>query len=303
MVGIINNIFNNLISERSDHHEIEKMLLGKILINEYNKKDSIDNFSEIEFKVFSQFGEDGIIQWIINKLQISNKSFIEFGIGNYTESNTRFLLMNNNWKGLIFDCDKKNIETLHNDEIYWKYDLTAECVLITKENINELFLQNGFKGDIGLLSIDIDGNDYWIWDSINVISPQIVICEYNSVFGDQHAVTIPYNPEFNRTKAHFSNLYWGASLPALCMLAETKGYDFIGSNSAGNNAFFIRKDCSRSFQKISAKQGYVKSKFRESRDQSGKLTFISGDERLKVIGEMGVYEIQSKSIIKIKNLF
>lgn len=303
MIGLLNKIFNNVISETRDHKEIEKILLGKILINEYKKKQNIDNLSEVEFKVFSQFGEDGIIQWIVSKLQISNKSFIEFGVGDYRESNTLFLLMNNNWKGLIFDCNKKNIDSIINDEEYWKYDLTAGCELITKENINELFLQNGFKGDIGLLSIDIDGNDYWIWDAIKVISPQIVICEYNSVFGDQHAITIPYSHMFNRTKAHYSNLYMGASLPALCMLADTKGYDFIGSNSAGNNAFFVRKDCSGPFQKISAKQGYIKSNFRESRDLSGKLTLISGNERLKLIEEMDVYDIQRESILKIKNLF
>jgi hypothetical protein len=295
-------LLDRLIPNRCYNHEADKILLGKLLINQNNNKNAVDYFSEIEFKIFSQFGEDGIIQWIINKLQITNKSFIEFGVGNYLESNTRFLLENNNWKGFIIDGDKKNIEFIKKNAIYWEYDLTAECAFITRENINDLFLDHGFQGDIGLLSIDIDGNDFWIWEVIDVISPQIVICEYNSVFGDTYAITVPYHPEFNLTRAHYSNLYWGVSLPALCILAETKGYDFIGSNSAGNNAFFIRKDCSGPFQKISAKQGYVRSNYRESLDQSGNLTYVSGNERLKVIEEMEVYDIQSKTVKKISDL-
>jgi hypothetical protein len=295
-------IFFNFL-RRDTHSDAEKILLAKFLISNNNKITTIEHFEEIEFSVFSQFGEDGIIQWIINKIPHINKKFVEFGVENYRESNTRFLLINNNWRGLVFDSEKAFIKAIQKEDLYWKHDLTAECEFITKENINDIILKKGFNGEIGLLSIDIDGNDYWVWEAINVISPQIVICEYNSVFGGQFAITIPYSPEFDRTKAHYSNLYWGASLAAFCNLAEKKGYDFVGSNSTGINAFFVRKDCSGPFQKISAKDGYVESKIRDSRSPSGKLTFLSGKERLKEIEEMEVYDIESKSIVKIQDLF
>lgn len=282
--------------------DIQKLLLAKILVENIRNKKNIDKLSEVEFKVFSQFGEDGIIQLLINNIPIKNEIFIEFGVENYKESNTRFLLINNNWKGLLIDSDEKSINYIKNDDIYWKHDIKAVCELITKENINSIFSSNGFEGDIGLLSIDIDGNDYWIWEAIEVVNPRIVICEYNSVFGCKDAVTIPYEPNFNKTKAHFSNLYFGASLLALCYLANKKGYIFIGCNNAGNNAFFVRKDFASTFKKINIKDGYVYAKFRQSRDKKGKLTYISGKNKKRIIEDLEVYNIKTGEKIKIKNL-
>ena len=149
-----------LISDIKRDIDIEKILLGKILIENIRNKKNIDKLSEVEYKVFSQFGEDGIIQYLINSIPIENKIFIEFGVENYKESNTRFLLINNNWKGLLIDSDEKSINSIKNDDIYWKHDIKAVCEFITKENINSIFSSNGFEGDIGLLSIDINGNDY-----------------------------------------------------------------------------------------------------------------------------------------------
>src|SRR2546426_1077469 len=169
---------------------------------------------------------------------------------------------------------------IKNDEVSLKYDLTAVCRFISRENINEVISSAGLAGDVGLLSIDIDGNDYWVWEAINIISPCIVICEYNSVFGSRHAISVPYDQKFHRTRAHYSNLYFGASLPALCVLAERKGYDFVGANSAGVNAFFVRKDLSHGLPKLGAEAGYVFSHIRESKDVHGNLTHVSGLERL-----------------------
>ena len=132
--------------------------------------------------------------------------------------------------------------------------------------------------------------DYWIWESINIISSRSVICENNSVFGYKESVTIPYAEEFNRTRAHHSNLYFGVSLKALCILAEKKGYVFVGSNKSGMNAFFVRKDISSGMIPITCEEGYVKSKVRESRDESGHLTHISGDNRIKLIGDKVVVD-------------
>src|SRR5204863_3105813 len=136
-----------------------------------------------------------------------------FGVENYTEANTRFLLVNDNWKGLIIDGSEANIQYVKDDDIFWGFDLVAKPAFITRDNINELMSSSSFSGEIGLLSIDIDGNDYWIWECINAVNPIIVICEYNSVFGNERAVSVPYQSDFIARNAHFSQLYFGASLP------------------------------------------------------------------------------------------
>jgi hypothetical protein len=297
----IPNLYDHFLLQKQC--EVNSLLLAKQLIHRNKSLSSIDSLTEVEFKVFSQWGEDGIIQYLINSIKINNKVFIEFGVENYLEANTRFLLINDNWKGLIIDSDKNNVSSIKSDPLYWRYDLTAHCDFITRDNINSIFSQNGITGDIGVLSIDIDGNDYWVWEAIDIVSPRIVICEYNSLFGDEHTITIPYNKKFNRTKAHFSNLYFGASLPAICRLAEQKGYDFIGSNSAGSNAFFIRKDLSHRLNILTAKQGYVRTNVRESMDENGSRTYLSSNKGLKIISHLPVVDVCTGKSVVFKKLF
>ena len=159
------------------------MIIGKMLANEIRKAGLLENLLDAEFKVFSQWGDDGIIQYLVNQLDIPVKNFIEFGVEDYTEANTRFLLLNNNWSGLVMDCSEENVAYIKNDDIYWKHDLTAICAFVTAENINKTISEAGFTGEIGLLHIDVDGNDYWIWKAIDIVSPIIAIIEYNSLFG------------------------------------------------------------------------------------------------------------------------
>lgn len=286
------------------NYDVHKSLLlnGKILSTLNNQKENIANLDEVEFQVFSQRGEDGVIQYIINKIEIPNKIFVEFGVETYTESNTRFLLMNNNWSGLVIDGSKKNIDFIKNDFIYWKYDITAVESFITKDNINNLISNYTKKEDIGLLSVDIDGNDYWVWEAIETIKPRVVVCEYNSVFGPTEKVTVPYKENFIRSKEHYSELYFGASLAAFCDLADKKGYDFIGTTSAGVNAYFVRKDLSSPFKKYSSKDGFNESDNRDSKDKKGGLLFLRHSERIKEIEHLLVYELVSGKIQQIKTL-
>jgi len=257
---------------------------------------------QLEFRVFSQFGEDGIIQFLINNVEIPNKTFVEFGVEDYTESNTRFLLVNNNWRGLVMDGSSLNIEFIQRDPIYWRHNLTAVCSFITKDNINDSIRNAGFEGDIGLLSIDIDGNDYWVWDAITAISPRIVVIEYNSVLGSSLKLTVPYDPAFVRGKAHYSHLYFGASLAALCDLGSRKGYYFVGCNANGNNAFFIRNDLKTSLPRKTTQEGYVESQFREARDQEGRLTFASGGDRLLKIKDQEFIDLHSNKRVLLREV-
>jgi hypothetical protein len=257
--------------------------LGRVELRQLeNQRDESLDFHE--YQVYSQWGEDGIIQFLIKNILIKKRIFVEFGVETYEQSNTRFLLVNDNWSGLIIDGSQENILKIKNDEVYWNYNLKAICSFVSKENINELLIKNGLSGEIGLLSIDIDGNDYWIWDAINVINPEIVIVEYNYRFGDSAAVTIPYQDDFVREKAHYSMIYFGASLKALCLLAKRKGYFFVGCSSNGVNAFFVREDKSNSIlREITAEQGYKVGQFCETRNKEGIQVKMSPEEEVKLL--------------------
>ena len=260
-----------------------------------NRQLDIDHKSNIvgsEFRVFSQWGEDGIIQHLLRSIEVSRKIFVEFGVQNYTESNTRFLLINNNWSGLVIDGGSEEVAYIKNDPIYWQYNLKAVNTFITKDNINQIFAENGIQGEIGLLSVDIDGNDYWVWQAIDSVNPAIVVSEYNFRFGANRSVTVPYDANFVRTQAHHSNIYFGASLRALCSLADKKGYAFLGCNSAGVNAFFVRKDLKPDHIKaLSVEEGYVAGKFRESCNQEGELIFLNLEEEQKILESLPLVEV------------
>ena len=275
------------------------LLAGRLASWQNRDKKQVRNLGDVEFRIFSQWGEDGIIDWLVEHLPIDKKIFVEFGVENYQEANTRFLLQNRNWRGLVFDGNQGYMESVRKEEIYWRYDINAVSAFITRDNINDLFLENGISGDIGLLSIDIDGNDYWVLEAIDVISPRILICEYNPILGDLHAITVPYHPEFDRLQAHHCGLYFGASIKAVRQLAEQKGYSFAGTCSNGINAFFVRNDIFGSISdKISCKKAFP-SRHRDARDQEGNLVFTAGLKRADLIKKMPVIDVGngSKNIV------
>ena len=244
---------------------------------------NLGDLAEVEFSAFSQWGEDGIVDWLVSRMPALPQTFIEFGVEDYKESNTRLLLQLRNWQGLVMDCSESHIRDIRDQDIYWRYGLNAECAFINQDNINSLLEAGGMVGAVGLLSVDIDVNDYWIWKSIEVVSPAIVAIEYNAVLGDLHALTIPYQVDFKRTNAHHSNLYFGASLPALIQLGKQKGYTFVGTTSTGCNAFFVKNDLAENVTPaLSGAWGYP-SNVREARDENSKLLFLGGAARAREI--------------------
>jgi hypothetical protein len=261
---------SNYAAELADYKN-PKVNLGRLQATLNNACKNQLHLNDVEFRVFSQFGDDGIIQFLVQKMPIRFKTFIEFGVEDYRESNTRFLLVNNYWSGFVIDGSEDNVSRIKSDHIYHFFDLKATCRFIDKENIRELMLQSGFREEVGILSVDIDGNDYWIWETIDTRA-SIVICEYNGLFGFEESVSIPYDPGFVRGNRYPFNFY-GTSLSALQKLAVKKGYFFIGCNSAGNNAYFIsehlRDQCP--FPELSVKEGFVFPSFSESRSENGDM--------------------------------
>ena len=247
--------------------------------------ESIRSLQDVEFRVFSQWGEDGIIDWLIERAAMPPKlhTFVEFGVDKYVEANTRFLLENREWRGLVMDGDPALVAGLKRGAVFWRHDLKAMSAFITSENINQLLTNAGYSGDIGLLSIDVDGNDYWIWQAIDTVRPILCICEYNAVFGDLHAVSVPYNPTFLRGQSHFGRrCYFGASIAALRSLAAQKGYKFLGTTLAGNDAFFVREDYASAIAGALENVIACPSRFRESRDPTGQLSFVGGGNRFRL---------------------
>lgn len=283
-----------------------RLLIGECLLElKRNLWNSVsftpNNWDELGFKVFSQSNEDGLIQYFINHIEIPNKTFIEFGVDDYLESNTRFLLLHNNWSGLVMDGSKEKMDALRESVLCWKYDLKAINAFITKDNINELICSRRFDEEVGILSIDIDGNDYWVWEAINCIRPYIVICEFNSIFGSAANVSIPYKADFFRLDAHFSGLYFGASLGAYVYLAKKKGYKLVCLNQMGHNAFFVREDVECSLPEVPINLAWREAKYRESRDEKGNRTFLSHQEGLEVIGDKEVVDVIDGSLKKIQD--
>ena len=302
-MALLKNIarkFADVIVNNLKKDETELLALGALLSKQQWLLNS-PHFNDYEFKIFSQWGDDGLIQYLIKNIKIENEVFIEFGVEDYSESNTRFLMMNNNWKGFVMDGSEENMTKLRNQDWYWKYSLKNKAVFITKENINGLLAETGLK-NIGLLHIDLDGNDAHILSELDlaVLNPAIIIMEYNAVFGKERAISVPYDKDFYRTNKHYSNLYFGASLVALTYIANKKGYGLIGCTLAGNNAYYVQKNLlSDKIREKTVEEAFILSKARESRNKDYSLSFLDGEERYEMIKGMDVINVKTNEMEKL----
>lgn len=259
-----------------------------------------DRLRDHEFKVFSQWGEDGILQWIVDHIEIRNKTFIEFGVEDFRESNCRYLMTSRGWSGFVIDGSARNVDEIRRAYWCWRYDLVARAAFVTRENVDQLLSESGFDADLGILSVDIDGMDYHVLERIERFRPRVIVAEYNSLFGDTRPITVPYDPSFTRGRAHYTHLYFGASLAALTHLASAKGYALIGTNSNGVNAFFIRRDLMRApFRELSAQEGYTPTTVRQSRDGGGRLDYLPAGEQLRAIAGLPVLNVVTGALERL----
>jgi hypothetical protein len=197
-----------------------------------------------EFQAFSENGEAGILLWLFSKVGTRTRRAIEFGIGNTQKCNTTNLVLSFGWSVLLLDGQSVLVE--------WARDFyrgraepeRVRCVetWLTPETIDRTFAEHGMQGEIDLLSLDIDGNDYWIWKAIRSVEPRVVVIEYNSSLGAEEKLVAAYEPMFDRYRRHPLGWYHGASLAALEELGREKGYVLVGCESSGHNAFFVRRD-------------------------------------------------------------
>lgn len=195
-----------------------------------------------EFSGFSQNGEDGILDFLISQLLESNRYFVEIGAADGLENNTAWLSIAKKWSGVMIEGDPKlsaiAAQTLS------QYNLGVKCLsqFVTKENAGD-FLKNLLTFTPDVFSLDIDGNDYHVMQALfaHHFQPKIIVVEYNSAFGVDKKITIPYKPDFNYLSAHASGLYYGVSLRAWQSLMVKNGYQFVSVDKNGVNAFFVNQ--------------------------------------------------------------
>lgn len=202
------------------------------------------NLTRYERSIYSQSGEDGIIQEIFKRIGMTNRFFVEFGAGNGLQNCTTALLLQN-WIGLWIEADEVNAQTILTKFSFLirKYRLTFQNLKITPDNIEKSFADTNVPEEFDLLSIDIDGNDYWVWKAIKRFNPRVVICEYNGRFGPDIQWVMEYNPHHTWR----GSCYFGASLKSYQVLAKQKGYTLVGCTMSGVNAFFVRDDLIKDF--------------------------------------------------------
>jgi hypothetical protein len=305
MIGKFTRLRQQMPMLAKTHQTLEevKMLQGTALAAA-NADRRHARLEDYEFKVFSQWGEDGIIQYLASHARLISRSFIEFGIEDFSESNCRFLLMKDYWDGFVIDGSPANIERLQQSYYFWRYPLKAECAFITTDNVGELLDRSGFGRRVGILSVDVDGNDWHLLERLGDWQAGIVIVEYNGIFGNDRAVTVPYDPAFVRNAKHPSNLYYGASIRAFQHLLAPRGYVLAGTNKTCSNAFFVHESAmTDAIPRLDIADLRAGPLFRESREPDGSMTFLSGEDRWRKIAQMPLVDVISGEHLTVGALY
>ena len=191
------------------------------------------------YRCFSQFDEDGLLDEVFRRIGTTSRTFVEFGVGDGLENNSLAFLLAG-WRGLWIEADP-----VHQDRIRSGFaaalearQLTLVGEFVTAENIEDLLARGGVAEEPDLVSIDIDGNDYWVWKAMRRFRPRVVVIEYNASLGRTAQVVRPYDPGARWD----GSTGFGASLAALEGLGREKGYSLVGCSVAGVNALFVRSD-------------------------------------------------------------
>jgi hypothetical protein len=237
---ILKELEVSLESRLKDEAASQKTLMQQYRLLASKGNEWLPAIQDVGFRKYSQFEEDGILLYIFSLISPINRTCVEICAGNGRQCNTANLIISHGWWGHLFDGNEKNVKTgeafFAQNKDTFLYPPRFTKAWITAENVNEKIAQSGARGPIDLLSLDIDGMDYWVWKAITVIDPQVVVCETHNPIPPDKALTIPYDPQF----IFESENYRGASLAAMCKLGREKGYRLVGTHRFGFNAFFIK---------------------------------------------------------------
>jgi hypothetical protein len=190
-----------------------------------------------EHRVYSQNGEDGILKEIFRRIGTSNKFFVEFGVETGKECNCARLVREDDWSGLFLEASDELFP--HLEKNFRAYaNVRCHKTAVTSANIEELLAANKVPTNLDLLSIDIDGNDYWVWKAITRWQARVVAIEYNAAYPPPIKWVMKEDPNYRWNGTN----YHGASLTSLSLLGRQKGYTLVGTDSRGVNAFFVRNE-------------------------------------------------------------
>ncbi|HLX63940.1 MAG TPA: hypothetical protein VKX17_21895 [Planctomycetota bacterium] len=228
--------------KRLNRIERNQQMILRLLQREAFKDSGIlaPGFAATGLSVHSMQGEDGHILHILREIGVTNRTFVEIGIQNGLECNTANLTLNFGWGGVLIEGNPDDAALARRNYACFP-NVTVKQAFVTKENVAALLKETNANLQADVFSLDIDGNDYWIWEALADFKPRLVVAEYNAAFGPERAVTIPYQADFCVGKGK-PRLYFGASLAALTKLAKRKGYVLVGCADLGPNAFFVRFD-------------------------------------------------------------
>lgn len=214
--------------------------------SQLHRKEPLPCFRDVEFRAFSQNGEDGILLYIFSLIGPKNKICVEICAGDGIQCNSANLILNHGWTGLLIDGNEKLVQRgkafYSNHPDTFSFPPKFAHAWIDRETVNALIAGHGIEGEIDLLSIDLDGVDYWVWEAVEVISPRVVVAETQCIWGAERSVSVPYRRDFKSPLIRGFGVYSGASLPAFVRLARRKGYRLVGTQALGFNAFFVRND-------------------------------------------------------------
>lgn len=269
--------------------------VGTLLANRSNYH-GLQNLWDAEVSVFSQWGEDGIIDFLLQSLNISKPRILEIGAGDFSECNSRFTLQYRNCSAYLVDSNPELKNGLTNALHPWKSTSHAETTIVTPKNVQEIFYRaHAFMGGVDLLSIDIDSIDYWVAQEIPFRDIKIAIFEYNPNFGATRSVTIRENENRSRFEIHPSGLVFGASLRAWIDFMSIQDFIFVGTNRIGNNAFFVKSDLVSkvhiNLPNTSDLSAFVDWRIRDTRTQFGKFDFKTPSEARAVIAEIPLWDL------------
>ena len=237
-------VLRNLYERACSAEQVGQRSLALRQRREHADSGRAESLAEVGFRCYSQNDEDGVLLYVFNLIGATSKTVVEIGAGDGFQCNAANLLLNHGWSGLLVDGHPGNVSFARR---FYRWDLrtrrfppTVVHAWITAENVNDIIRDNGHAGEIDLLSIDVDGNDYWIWQAIDCVQPRVVMIECNDLWGAERAVTTPYDPAFATQLTAYGSEFAGASLPALVKLGRRKGYRLVGTEKFGFNAVFMR---------------------------------------------------------------
>ena len=225
----------------------QKMLMQQYRLLAARGRELLPSFADVGFRNFSQFEEDGILLYLFSLISPVNRKCVEICAGNGRECMAANLIINHGWWGYLFDGLDSNVQSatrfFANSKDTFLYPPKFTKAWITAENVNEQLVSAGANGPVDLLSLDLDGMDYWVWKAISAIQPRVVVCETHNVIPPSKSLTVPYDSKF----VCESEDYRGVSLEAMCRLGREKGYRLVGVHRFGFNAFFVQNGVGEEF--------------------------------------------------------